>query len=245
MDLHNFCLQAWATIAGNIPARYSQFLIQLISASQMSKTNLAIALHYLRLYKKNTVNQLDPNENPQMANAVIVTALILSNKIFDDHCYTITTWINMINQIPDHPQFTVKLLTSLEAHFLACVDYKVLLHSVTPHLMINRPTTNCIPTCMMPAHLPIIPPANTSITTPPIYTQPQMATPVTVVPTPMVPAFAPGITTGITPGITTKYPDIYMPLTPETPAYCRPKRRQPSPVAYKRPRIDHRSQTAI
>lgn len=261
MDLRTFCLQAWSTIAGNTPARYSDFLLQLIAASQLSKTNLAIALHYLRLYKKNTVNQLDPNDNPQMANAVIVTALILSNKIFDDHCYTITTWINMTNQIPNHPQFTVKLLTSLEAHFLACVDYRVLLHSVALHLATAPTATNYITTCMVQAHLPMIPPANTNITTPPIYAQPQMATPITVVPTPLVPTFAPGITnginngmtngftpgysTGLTTGLTPGYSDIYIPLTPETPAYSRPKRRQSSPVAYKRPRIDYRPQAAI
>lgn len=210
MDLHIFCLQAWSTIAGTGSDQYTRFLLNLIAASQTAKTNLAIALHYLRLYKKNSINSIDPHENPEMANAVIVTSIILANKMFDDHCYTITTWINMINQVPNHPHFTVKLLTSLEAHFLACVDYRVLLHQVVPRpelVPVQPPYTRLQPSASpLAAHPYTTSPPCTASFAPSVYPVFQVATPVTtLVPTPVPSAFALPVA------------DPYMPLTPRDP----------------------------
>lgn len=243
MDRRTFCREAWATISGTPhPARYPDFLPRLIAGSQMSKSNLAIALHYLRLYLKNSINQLD-HTNPLMANAVIVAALILSNKIFDDHCYTITTWLNMVNQIPDHPPFTTKLLTGLEVHFLSVVDYRVLLHlaaaaaAVSPIRQIQTP---CIalhphPGCTEPsvrAPLQTGTPESTLVPTP---LQPTFRAPVPV----QVAAYVPCPTSAMPAALPMGPVPQYLPLTPQTPAYDRPnKRHQPSPVFYKRPRLD-------
>ncbi|ODV78971.1 uncharacterized protein CANTADRAFT_26065 [Suhomyces tanzawaensis NRRL Y-17324] len=117
--------------------KYSSFIDHLIYNSQLTPTNLIISLYFLYKYHHhNHVLQFAynehviPDEHESINIYLVVMSLILSNKSFDDQSYTLKTWLNIINNTlcdenPDLVKVDLKLLNSLEGHFLSCLDYKL------------------------------------------------------------------------------------------------------------------------
>ncbi|KAG7195837.1 uncharacterized protein KQ657_002222 [Scheffersomyces spartinae] len=75
---------------------------------------MAIALYFLYRYLRNTLNQCDPS----MTYQIMLTALVLSNKSFDDQSYTLKTWSNLLDM-------DLSILNQLEAHFLNVTNFSL------------------------------------------------------------------------------------------------------------------------
>lgn len=91
-----------------------QLYYQIICQSQLTHTNMAIALYFLYRYLRNTLNQCDPS----MTYQIMLTALVLSNKSFDDQSYTLKTWSNLLDM-------DLSILNQLEAHFLNVTNFSL------------------------------------------------------------------------------------------------------------------------
>lgn len=91
-----------------------QLYYQVICLSQLTHTNMAIALYFLYRYLRNTYNVCDLS----MTYQVILTALVLSNKSFDDQSYTLKTWSNLLDM-------DLSMLNQLEAHFLNVTNFSL------------------------------------------------------------------------------------------------------------------------
>ncbi|KAK6454874.1 uncharacterized protein RJT20DRAFT_129501 [Scheffersomyces xylosifermentans] len=116
--------------------RYGSFIRQLIHNSQLSCTNLLISIYYLhKYYHCNEILKLDlpvEDDGDNMAVYLVVMALVLSNKSFDDQSYTLKTWLTIINstisnncQDEELIKVNLSLLNYLESYFLSCLNYKL------------------------------------------------------------------------------------------------------------------------
>lgn len=141
--VENYYIQAyikccWIIISENVPSdcevsnfdrfnkRYGTYLTDLIQSLKLSQTNLIISLYYLYRYKSlNAVNNTDLEEDNSMLNYLVLTSLILSNKTFNDQSYTLKTWYNISKDQLNFESISLKLLNSLEMHFLSTVNYRL------------------------------------------------------------------------------------------------------------------------
>ncbi|KAI3402755.2 hypothetical protein KGF56_004429 [Candida oxycetoniae] len=125
--------------------KYGKFIQELISNSQIASINLVISIYYLyQHYHHNSIlrhkvqneNALEKEETSanveeftdSMVIYMIIASLILSNKSFDDQSYTLKTWwiiIDNTNRSQPTVNIDIKLLNTIEAYFLASLDYKL------------------------------------------------------------------------------------------------------------------------
>lgn len=124
--------------------RYGTYLTELIQSLKLSQTNLIISLYYLHKYKSlNTVNKIDLVEDNSILNYLVLISLILSNKTFNDQSYTLKTWYNISKEQLNFESISLKLLNSLEMHFLSTVNYCLNFNDIDrdmkfwSHLMFN------------------------------------------------------------------------------------------------------------
>jgi len=116
--------------------KYGSFIRLLIHNSQLGCTNLLISIYYLhKYYHCNEILKLDlpvDEDGDNMAVYLVVMALVLSNKSFDDQSYTLKTWLTIINstisnncQDEELIKVNLSLLNYLESYFLSCLNYKL------------------------------------------------------------------------------------------------------------------------
>ena len=111
-------------------ASYHDFFNSLINTCELLKQNLAILLYYLYKYKSNEVNNNDCSEGSNFSVYLVLTSLILCNKTYDDQSYTLKTWVSICESISGL-DVSLKLLLSLETHFMAALNYRVSFTKIT------------------------------------------------------------------------------------------------------------------
>lgn len=107
---------------------HGSFVARVIELAQLSSSNLVIAWFFLHKYSCNSM--LAPESEPEedsMTIYLLLTALILSNKLYDDQSFTLKTWISLIQRSSPPQRFSacLKTLDAMERHFLAALDYRV------------------------------------------------------------------------------------------------------------------------
>lgn len=110
--------------------RYGAFIHKLIYNSQLSETNLLIALYYQYLYYHHNKVLCFKHEDGEekMILFILIMALVLANKSFDDQSYTLKTWLSIIENSTgsdDEINVDLPLLNSLETYFLSSLDFKL------------------------------------------------------------------------------------------------------------------------
>lgn len=87
-----------------------------------------------------------------MLNYLILTSLILSNKTFNDQSYTLKTWYNISKDQLNFESISLKLLNSLEMHFLSTVNYRLDFNNIdTDAKFWNLLFANCHSLSMSPS----------------------------------------------------------------------------------------------
>lgn len=150
IDHTNYIKLVWSTIHRHQPQRitgkllqfnqkYGYFIYRLIYNSQLSSINVLISLYYIYRYHQNDVIATQTSDDKdkedlheKMVLYLIVTALILSNKSYDDQSYTLKTWLSIIDNTLSEEHLTdvslkldLKLINNMESYFLSCLDYKL------------------------------------------------------------------------------------------------------------------------
>lgn len=254
MCTSSFNKLAWAVINSNTPPtetlryyaefnrKYAGFVSLLVYNLQLTPINLVIALYYLHRYQENSVIEHSKGELPESEDSVnsldiylIITALVLSNKSYDDQSYTLQTWVNIINNTAKQTSVPItgdlKLLNTLELYFLLSLDYKLSFASIgncvefwnifatsplsiKPHVVQNMMST--VTETSSPAPLPVTPPAPQTL-----VMAPPMAPPVAMQFAPAIPLVCqlPPLQTPLMSSPATFTSSVCLPLTPLTPSY--------------------------
>lgn len=118
---------AWSMLDRStpVPLAAQEFIKQLVHHSQLLPVNLVISLYFL--HKLTTAQVVhDSLTYPYL----VVVLLVLSNKVYDDQCYTLKTWQNIISNCQSQSlvSFDLALLNLLELHFLCAVNYNLQYH---------------------------------------------------------------------------------------------------------------------
>lgn len=120
---------AWSMLDSPPSPEALTFIKQLVHHSQLLLVNLVISLYYL--YK---LQQTSVSHDPLTHVYLVVVLLILSNKVYDDQCYTLKTWQNIIQNLYNHTQVKLELdlglLNSLEQHFLCALNFLLSFHKM-------------------------------------------------------------------------------------------------------------------
>lgn len=103
---------------------YGSLMEKILRASQMTKHALIVSWFYICKYSSNTVVNVAQEENKGFIFNLIISSLILSNKILEDNCYSMKMWSDMLNSLKEN-SYDLKILLQLEMHFLAALDYLV------------------------------------------------------------------------------------------------------------------------
>ena len=122
---------AWLMLRLPLPHTTPEALVfvrQLVHHSQLLAVNLVISLYYL--YK---LGGAKVDHDPLTHAYLVVVSLILLNKVYDDQCYTLKTWHNIVNNCHTAPVvLDLDLLNAIEHHVLSALDYDLGFHKM-PH----------------------------------------------------------------------------------------------------------------
>lgn len=132
MDIVDLYLPlAWLMLRLPLPQTTPEALVfvrQLVHHSQLLAVNLVILLYYL--YK---LGRLGVDHDPLTHAYLVVVLLVLLNKVYDDQCYTLKTWHNIVNNCATAPVvLDLALLNNIEHHVLLALDYDLGFHKM-PH----------------------------------------------------------------------------------------------------------------
>jgi hypothetical protein len=101
----------------SIPSNaFKQFIVNVITRTQLPPTAVSLALLYILRLKKLAASPIVGSANSEYR--VFSVALILANKYLDDNTYTNKTWSD-ITKLP------LKELSAMEIEFLANIDYRL------------------------------------------------------------------------------------------------------------------------
>jgi len=99
---------------GNINEK---LILKIWHNCQLHNINLLVSAYLIYKFTKNCIITI------KNFNLIIVTSLILSNKSFDDQCYTLKTWQTILsNSGMDLP---LSILNQLEQVFLSSINYDI------------------------------------------------------------------------------------------------------------------------
>ncbi|WEJ94932.1 hypothetical protein PSN45_002434 [Yamadazyma tenuis] len=100
---------------------FNNRVAKLVSISKLGVENSVIAILLLYRFLLNHVVQI---HDKKLIQKLVITSLVLSNKLYNDQSYTFKTWINLI-ELSGIPNIDMKMLKQLEIFFLSCLDYKL------------------------------------------------------------------------------------------------------------------------